>query len=82
MWSELPPTATAPSKPAKLGYHGCALRSPDGRVWRGEGGIVSMAGARSPQAHRDDGRVWERRLLETAPDGALPLDWGLHGFAG
>ncbi len=72
MWSELAPTASAPSKPAVLGYRGCALRSPDGRVWRAEGSLVSAAGAQSSQARRDDGRVWEHRLLETAPDGALP----------
>ncbi len=75
IWSELPPTSTVPSKAAALGYRGCALRSPDGRVWRAEGGVVSMAGARGSQARRDNGRVWERRLLKTAPDDALPADW-------
>jgi len=81
VWSELLPTSPAPRKAPALGYRGCELRSPDGRLWRAEGGVVSAAGADGEQARRDDGRVWERRLLETAPDGALPADWSLHDLA-
>src|ERR1035437_426585 len=81
IWSELPPTSPAPSKAPALGYRGCALRAPDGRVWRAESGVVAAAGAQSSQARRDDVRAWERRLLETAPDGALPADWSLRDLA-
>jgi hypothetical protein len=81
MWSELPPTAAAPSTPPALGYRSCTLRAPDGRVWHATGSIVSAAGAQTSQARRDDTRAWKRRLLETAPDGALPADWSFHDLA-
>jgi hypothetical protein len=73
--SGLPPTAAPPGGPPALGYRGCALRAPDGRVWRAQGGVVCVPGAPRSQVRRDDGRVWERRLLGTAPEGALPANW-------
>jgi len=78
MWSELSPAVSAASAPPVLGYRGSTLRSPDGRVWRAESGVVSAAGPQNAEARSDDTRAWERRLLETAPDGTLPAGWRIH----
>jgi hypothetical protein len=59
-----------------LGYRGCALRSPDGELWRAGAGVVSSSlGGREGEARSDAGRAWERRLLASAPDGVLPSGW-------
>jgi hypothetical protein len=70
------------------GYRGCALRSPQGRVWRARGGVVVAEGPGESAGERrggtagemrvDVGGEWERRLLQTAPEGALPRGWGLE----
>lgn len=92
-WSRLPPAAEAASgEGAALGYRGCALRSPRGRVWRSRGGVVVAEGPAESVGERRGGTVgerrgdvggeWERRLLGTAPKGALPRGWGLEDRAG
>jgi hypothetical protein len=74
LWEALPADGETPSPPP-LGYRGCVLRDPGGREWAAYGGVVrlSVDGALR-ETRRDPGRVWERRLLASAPPGLLPPD--------
>jgi hypothetical protein len=72
IWLSLPLAVndTQPPGPG-LGYRGCWLRDPHGREWRAFAGRVELTGG-SREVRRDRGRVFELRLLATAPAGVLP----------
>jgi len=76
-WDRLPPRRSPAAAPPPLGYRGCALRAPDGRVWRATAATVTLfppaRTAGLDEVVRDDaGRAFERRVLRTAPPGLLP----------
>ena len=75
--AELPPAAGQEMRAPPLGYRGVWLREPSGRAWRVYGGVATAAGAGAPEHRLDAGRALERRILATAPGGALPA--GLVG---
>jgi hypothetical protein len=66
-WESLPPTDATSSPPA-LGYRGCYVRDPDGRMWTAYHELVTQSGER----RRDDERRFERTVLSSAPTGVLP----------
>jgi hypothetical protein len=72
LWANLPPRPEHPPEPPPLGYRGCLLRAPDGRIWRSFGGVVTLADGHPTQARADPDRRFERLLLATAPPGTLP----------
>lgn len=73
IWSALQPAASAPPAPPPLGYHGCVLRCPPSDEWYAYGGVVSYtAASRDVDRRSDPERSFERLLLSTAPQGALP----------
>jgi hypothetical protein len=51
-----------------LGYRGCRLEAPDGRVWTAFRELVSLGA----DGRRDGGREFERALIASAPAGILP----------
>jgi hypothetical protein len=67
VWESLPPTDSGPVPPA-LGYRGCFLRDPAGRVWTAYRELVTHAG----ESRRDDERRFESTVLTSAPPGTLP----------
>ena len=73
-WQSLPlaPRDTQPAAPG-LGYRGCWLRDPGGREWRAYAGLVELTAA-GREFRKDPGRVFELRLLATAPPGILPRE--------
>ena len=54
--------------PPGLGYRGCHLTAPDGRVWHAFHELVTLG----PDGRRDAQREFERALLASAPPGSLP----------
>lgn len=78
IWSSLVPAGEAPGLRSILGYRGCWLRDPEGRLWLAHDGIVVLEedrnGVRRREGRRDGPRDFERALLATAPAGLLPLD--------
>ena len=71
VWERLDPTDLVAVAPP-LGYRGCVLRAPDGRTWRAFGGVVEFTHRGQVESRTDDGRAFERRLLNTAPPGLVP----------
>jgi hypothetical protein len=72
IWESLPP-GTAGSLPAPLlGYRGVFLKDASGREWTAYGGVVRLQTREDSQVRRDEARSFERTLLASAPDGALP----------
>jgi hypothetical protein len=71
IWERLDPTDLVAPAPA-LGYRGCVLRAPDGRAWRAFGGVVELTDRWRVESRIDDARVFELRLLSTAPPGVVP----------
>ena len=67
IWESLPPTDTTVSVPV-LGYRGCSLRDPEGRMWIAYHELVTL----SSERRRDDERRFERTVLSSAPTGVLP----------
>lgn len=67
IWESLPPTDATASPPA-LGYRGCYVRDPEGRMWTAYHEVVSH----SSERRRDDERRFERTVLSSAPAGVLP----------
>jgi hypothetical protein len=68
VWEQLAPRGGPAAVPPPLGYRGVALRSPDGRVWSAYAGTVML----DDEVRADSAREFERRLLATAPPGAVP----------
>ena len=68
LWAGLPEwSGERPPLPV-LGYRGCMLTAPDGRVWRAFRELVTLAA----DSRRDSEREFERSLIASAPAGVLP----------
>lgn len=73
VWERLASRSGPAAVPPPLGSRGCALRSPDGSVWRSVAGTVTLHASGRPAEARDDRtREFERALLATAPPGIVP----------
>lgn len=68
VWQGLPTWSGERPHPPPLGYHGCTLTSPDGRVWTAFRELVTQA----TDSRRDSEREFERSLIASAPPGVLP----------
>lgn len=62
--------AGAPPNPSRLGYRGVFLRAPDGRRWLAFNRVAWLE--RGSDTRRDEGRRFERAVLNSAPVGVLP----------
>lgn len=72
IWDTLEPwLGELPSSPP-LGYHGCFLRSPTGQEWFAYRGVVTLKAASGQKSRIDPNRIFEKRLLASAPEGTLP----------
>src|SRR5689334_14376676 len=72
LWESLPLTTRAPPRAPSLGYGGCVLVDGAGTEWRAHDGLAVSTSV-SGVTVRDDGeRRFERAILATAPDNALP----------
>ena len=75
LWEAMTPWSGPPPEPPQLGYRGASLA--DGRRrWVAYRGRVTLTDEASGTSRRDEGRAFERRLVETAPPGLLP-EWAL-----
>src|SRR3982074_105884 len=68
LWSGLPPWSGERPRPPDLGYRGCTLTAPDGRVWAAFREVVTLAN----DSRHDSEREFERTLIASAPPGILP----------
>jgi hypothetical protein len=68
LWGRLPAWSGERPQPPALGYRGCRLEAPDGRVWTAFRELVSLGA----DGRRDGGREFERALIASAPAGILP----------
>jgi hypothetical protein len=72
IWESLSPDpADLPLAPS-LGYRGCYLKDASGREWTAYQGVVHLQTPDDSQTRRDDKKSFEKTLLASAPDGALP----------
>jgi hypothetical protein len=72
IWEALEPTAHAAAAPPPLGYRGCQLKDPQGRIWRAFGKVVTLTTRAGTETRSDLGRKFERSLIAAAPAGVLP----------
>ena len=72
LWESLPLTARAPPRAPALGYGGCVLIDGAGTEWRAHDGLAILTSAAGVTVRGDDERRFERAILATAPDDALP----------
>jgi hypothetical protein len=68
LWEGLPEWSGQRPHPPPLGYRGCTITAPDGRVWTAFRELVTLA----VDSRRDGGREFERSLIASAPPGILP----------
>lgn len=68
LWAALPAWSGPRPRPPRLGYRGCRLAAPDGRVWTTYRELVSL----TDDDRRDDRREFERALVASAPAGMIP----------
>ena len=68
LWTGLPPWVDDRPQPPPLGYRGCRLVAPGGRVWTAFRELVALAA----EYRRDSARAFERSLIASAPAGVLP----------
>jgi hypothetical protein len=73
LWKTLTPVSAGPPSTATLGYRGCSLTDRKGRTCYAHQGVVTLVGGGSSESRRDPERIFERRLLASAPEGAIPL---------
>jgi hypothetical protein len=66
------PDRPAPPAPPPLGYRGCFADDGRGRHWDAYGGAVTLRGPGGREVREDPAREFERRVLTSAPEGALP----------
>jgi transposase len=74
LWDRMRPRPDVEPPAPVLGYRGCFLRATDGRVWLAFRGTVWLTSGDSTEARADEGRMFERLLARSAPEGALPAD--------
>jgi hypothetical protein len=72
LWSRLPAEPVARPVPGGLGYRYSSLSGPDDRRWVAFGGVVRYESPGGSELRRDEKGEFERRLLESAPQGLLP----------
>jgi hypothetical protein len=72
VWEALDPWSAPPPAAPPLGYRGCVLRAPEGREWVAYGGAVTLTTVEGVEVRSDAKRVFERRLLDSAPPNVLP----------
>jgi len=73
LWKQLPASRIPPARAPPLGYRGCAVRCPSGEEWFAYEGIASLTRRSHRLAfRRDKERHFERKVLESAPPGAIP----------
>jgi hypothetical protein len=63
LWNRLPPWSGELPRPPPLGYRGCLLTAPDGRIWTAFRELVTLAA----DGRRDDEREFEGSLVASAP---------------
>jgi len=63
LWGHLPAWSGALPRPPPLGYRGCRLTAPDGRIWTAFRELVILADNQS----RDKEREFESSLVASAP---------------
>ena len=68
IWDTLAPTDKPMPESPHLGYRGACVVAPDGRRWVVRGIIVAL----DEDRRVDPERRLERKLLSTAPPGAIP----------
>lgn len=72
VWEALAPWKGPLPEAPPLGYRGSFLRNEEEQMWRAFGGAVTFASGARSESRRDDGRSFERALLETAPPDLVP----------
>jgi hypothetical protein len=72
LWGQLPPWSGRRRQPPPLGYKGCKLIAPDGRVWTAYREEVSLGVDGRTDTRRDGEREFERTLIASSPAGILP----------
>jgi len=73
LWKSLPPCQEIPPTAPPLGYRGSSLHDPAGRRWFAFGGVVTRGGPDDVESRRDEGRVFEKAILDSAPEGLIGL---------
>ena len=72
IWNSLDPALPEMPSPPALGYRGCLLRCGPNLEWLAyQGGVMRKAGIKR-EYRRDTDRGFEKMLLSSAPQGALP----------
>lgn len=72
VWGRLPLWSGRRPHPPPLGYRGCQLIAPDGRVWTAYRQLVALRVDGRGDSRRDGEREFERTLIASAPFGILP----------
>ena len=67
---ELSTRGCPPAPP--LGYRGCFLRCTSDQEWFAYGGVVTLKTSDRYESRRDKDRMFEKKLLASAPDGLFP----------
>jgi len=67
IWGALPLSDRPPPAPPILGYRGCTLQNIEGAEWWAFGGFVTFRGEEGAETRRDQGKLFENRLLVAAP---------------
>lgn len=63
LWDRLPTWSGTLPRPPLLGYRGCRLTAPDGRVWTTFRELVTL----EAESRRDSEREFEQLLVASAP---------------
>jgi len=76
IWAGLAPTRTGPPAAPVLGYKGVSLVCPSDGRWFAYGGVAALIDANGAEELRaDPDRTFERALVNTAPKGAVPVQF-------
>ena len=74
IWASLDPCERAHPVAPPLGYRGCFLRCGPDVEWFAYGGVVTLKRAEGHESRLDSARHFERTVLQSAPDGLMPVD--------
>jgi hypothetical protein len=72
LWSAMPPFMGTLPVSQPLGYRGCFLRCGSSAEWYAWGGVVTLKTSGREESRIDSERLFERLLLNSAPQGLLP----------